>query len=691
MISTQPTTENAIKTRRLAVFCACLLGCLPAFAADYLSASGYSGLGLVPSAEALGLGSATMADVRAVPGARASAGHSIQLGFGIHDNLELVGRLATQDLKCNMFRANACPPNTVRDFSASMKWSLPIDWLRQHDASVAVGASDMGGAAAMFKSYYAVGSKSFGALNLSLGTAHAVGDSAVLRGPFGALSWQPTPWSKLSVEKIGDGAWGHAGLNAPVPGTDLSAWVSLSRNLNDSPLTPKQWAGFGFSLPLDKADTQSRLGAGASASSTPTTPVRRLVRAFDPKELGAELEKNGFFNPRIGSASSGKLVLELENTAYQWNILDAAGVALGVLAGAYGGTDKDFDLVLTTRGVKQLLVQGSAACVKQWLEAAIACDRLKIQSLNNRASGHEYADVVWTDNALWNFRPEIVISPTLTSTIGTEFGAFDMDLGLNVNTILPLWKGAWWDINRIHPVGISTRNFEQGGVFYASRLKQVTSRDMLHQLVSLPAINTQARLSFGTAYNVWEGKQIDTSTQSDDGRHRLGILTGDFRTDTLKYNNAKSYQLLSYRYAYNDAQTTSTEITQGKFWGGDTGFSVSQKFWHGDTAFTAYIRRTRMNEFQPIVSFAGLQFSIPFTPQRNKGLEHAALRGVNQWTYTVETKILETNNQLTGGFGELPKTGDTLAQTLNRDRNASAYYESRLGRVRSAFLNLSSE
>ncbi|NDH54393.1 MAG: hypothetical protein EBY24_21000, partial [Betaproteobacteria bacterium] len=614
MISTQPTTSNATKARRLAV----------------------------------------------VPGARAPAGHSIQLGFGIHDNLELVGRLATQDLKCNMFRANACPPNTVRDFSASMKWSLPIDWLRQHDASVAVGASDMGGAAAMFKSYYAVGSKSFGALNLSLGTAHAVGDSAVLRGPFGALSWQPTPWSKLSVEKIGDGAWGHAGLNAPVPGTDLSAWISLSRNLNDSPLTPKQWAGFGFSLPLDKADTQSRLGAGASASSTPTTSVRRLVRAFDPKDLSAELEKNGFFNPRIGSASSGKLVLELENTAYQWNILDAAGVALGVLTGAYGGSDKDFELVLTTRGVKQLLVQGNAACVKRWLEAAMACDRLKIQSLNTRVSGHDYADVVWMDNALWNFRPEIVISPTLTSTIGTEFGAFDMDLGLNVNTILPLWKGAWWDVNRIHPVGISTRNFEQGGVFYASRLKQVTSRD--------PAINTQARLSVGTAYNVWEGKQIDTSTQSDDGRHRLGILTGDFRTDTLKYNNAKSYQLLSYRYAYNDAQTTTTEITQGKFWGGDTGFSVSQKFWHGDTAFTAYIRRTRMNEFQPIVSFAGLQFSIPFTPQRNKGLEHAALRGVNQWTYTVETKILETNNQLTGGFGELPKTGDTLAQTLNRDR-----------------------
>jgi hypothetical protein len=245
------------------------------------------------------------------------------------------------------------------------------------------------------------------------------------------------------------------------------------------------------------------------------------------------------------------------------------------------------------------------------------------------------------------------------TTIGTEYGSFDGDMGANINAVIPLWPGAMIENNRVRPVGVGTKNFEQGGLFYASRLKPITNRTLFHQLINLPAINTQARFSSGTAHTVWDGRQIETSTQTDNGRHKLGFTEGTFKNDALTYNNERSYRLVNYRFANNDQQTSVTEITQGKFWAGDKGFSINQRFWHGDTTLNIYLRRTRMTETQPLVSFAGLQFSIPFTPRENKSLEYFGLKGVSQWTYSLETKILEKDNIITGGYGEVPKVGGT--------------------------------
>jgi hypothetical protein len=148
---------------------------------------------------------------------------------------------------------------------------------------------------------------------------------------------------------------------------------------------------------------------------------------------------------------------------------------------------------------------------------------------------------------------------------------------------------------------------------------------------------------------------------------------------------------LNYRFANNDQQSSVTELTQGKFWAGDKGFSINQRFWHGDTTLNIYFRRTRMTESQPMVSFAGIQFAIPFTPRENKSLEHLGVRGVSQWTYSVETKVLEKDNIITGGYGEVPKVGDSLITTFNRDRNSNRYYDTNLGRMKNAFLNLGND
>jgi len=97
-----------------------------------------------------------------------------------------------------------------------------------------------------------------------------------------------------------------------------------------------------------------------------------------------------------------------------------------------------------------------------------------------------------------------------------------------------------------------------------------------------------------------------------------------------------------------------------------------------------------MGDGMPLVSFAGLQLAIPFTPRENRSLEHLGFRGISQWTYSLETKVLEKNNIITGGYGEVPRIGDSLLMTFNRDRNSTRYYDTNLARIRNAYLNLGS-
>jgi len=660
------------------------------FAQTTLSPNAYSGLGMTPSAQTIPGGMAIIERTSALPGApfagpgsKGPSGYNTQVGFGLTDNFEVIGRLATQDQTCNLFVEGACAPGTIRDFSAGLKYSLPLEWLKRNSANLAVGVNDAGGAAALFRSYYVVGSKSLGSFELSLGAAKPDREFAPLRGGFGALGWSPTAWSKLSLQRIGPDTWASAALVSPTFSGGMSASINLNRSISDSAITPRQWAGVALAIPLDAV---RKLPSAAA-----DLPARRSVKPIKPTELAAALKSKGFYGSKIGETKDGTVVIEVENTGYLWNVLDATGVALGVIAGAYGDTKKAFDLSITTRGIGLLRATGSASCVKQWLDSETGtCSDLKITSM---LQGHDegYKPVRWEPNTWWTVRPELVLSPAVISGIGTEAGALDFDLGVNANLVLPLWKGATYEINQIVPTGLHTDDFRAGGAFYPSRLQSGITRRMIHQILSFPNLNTQARISLGTAYTAFRGVQLETQTSSVNGRHRAGIQVGNFETDRQPTNNERSYNLINYRYAWNDDQTVTTEINQGKFFGGDEGYMISQKFWHGDSNLSIYLRRSRIGSGTPLTSFAGLQISIPITPRSNPGIANVGLQGVSQWNYSFETKILEKDNRLTAGYGTIPTLGDSLATTLNRDRSTTQYFRDSSWRVKNAFVTLTED
>jgi hypothetical protein len=88
------------------------------------------------------------------------------------------------------------------------------------------------------------------------------------------------------------------------------------------------------------------------------------------------------------------------------------------------------------------------------------------------------------------------------------------------------------------------------------------------------------------------------------------------------------------------------------------------------------------------VSFAGIQLSLPLTPRQSIGWSHLGLRGTKQWSYAVESRILNKENFITGGYGSLPATGETLQQLYNRDRFGSAALQGEIGRLRDAHLSM---
>jgi len=658
-----------------------------------LSSNGYSGQGLTPSANVIGAGTAAVSFDSNIPGSINTKGYNTQVGLGLYEGLELVGKLATNDQKCNMFVKGACPTDMIRDFSTSLKWQLPFQFLKEKDSAVAIGITDLGGAANYFRSYYAVGTKSFGPLDLNLGIAKASGQQAILGGAFGSVLLNLNEWTKLKIEHLNQGNWISASVQKQIPSTDLIAYLTLNSRISGEPTTEKKWVGVGVTLPLDVGSvSNSNLSlSNETTNKNGRETINKKVKEIEIGELYQELEAKGFWSPAILIVGK-RLQVEVENSGYSWNMLDAAGVSLGVLSGIVPTKENsisEFELTLKTRGVPLAKITGDLSCVRAWLEKGDPCAQMKIESaLQRKQNSFNHDSVALPNINSWKFRPELVLSPTVVSSVGTEYGSFNMDMGLNVNSILPLWGGATIETNRVIPLGIGTSQFEQGGVFYGSRIKPNTSRTLLHQLFSIPYLNSQIRVSTGTAYTSWRGSQIESSTQSDDGRHRLGLVTGDFKNEVASVTGQKNYALITYRYSHGNSMERMTEITQGKYWAGDSGWTLGQKFWYGDTSLSVYMRRTKMAEKLPLVSFAGIQISLPITQRSNKGFENLTVRGTSQWTYSLESRILSKENLLTGGFGELPKLGESLITTFNRDRNSTHYFDMNLLRVRDAYLNL---
>ena len=184
--------------------------------AHALSPSGYTGAINTPTAHVQPWGVANLSWTNSNPEyARTSSQGSfgsINAGIGLLPGLEAVGRLSyAGDLTCNQYKPGC--EGSIRDLSLSAKYQLPLD-LGPHTRA-AIGVSDFGGAATLFRQTYGVVTTTWKDAQFSLGYSHPSSAQALLQGTFGSVRYALTPRWHLLAEH--DTQENRAGLQYQYP------------------------------------------------------------------------------------------------------------------------------------------------------------------------------------------------------------------------------------------------------------------------------------------------------------------------------------------------------------------------------------------------------------------------------------------------------------------------------------------
>jgi hypothetical protein len=720
------------------------LAALPAWAVDTtLTSAGYTGLGITPNAHLLGWGRVEAAYEGQLAGnARRLAGHNAVLGFGLLPNLEIAGRLATNTLHDNCFSSGGCG---VRDLSASGKLGIGLDAANRW--RVAAGATDVGGSVTYFRTYYGVLTFNDGPFEASAGAARRSGNGvggskAPLSGAFAALAWQPVPLVRGHLEYVGGNAWAGVRVFAPeqwVPeGWLLSAGTNVS--LNNNTLTERTSWSASLQIPLYKVpalpgapkallpplqagqqalpayeartarapDTAAPPGQTQGEGQAPLAkPALAPVAPSDAqlRILADALQAKALEDIWVGRMADGTVAVRVNNGSYQWNAVDALGVALGVVARTLGDNRSGYRLVLTQRQLPLVAVTGQADCLRQWIEQpANSCTAGQLSTpgafpLEPLQEGATW--VVERQKPSWQ-TVRMSVAPVLRTNLGTELGAYDGAFGAKVTAQLPLWTGAnaEWGVNA--PLANSD-DYQPGGVFANRRIRSGTDRLTLTQITQVPlgrwlpgptglglvpgAVTAQATVGrIGTFY---DGAMGALRWEPGEGRHRFSAQAGLFRNNTYQGGlgplgglRRASPVLGSYRYSVL-ATRTDLEATAGRFLNNDRGFQLGMRQWFSDLSVSLFYRRSAFSG-EPNRQFAGIELSFPIGPRRDwQALPHLQVGG-SRFAHTVETTIREgAGNPLRTGYGvQLP--AQDLQDAANADRSGLAYFEDNLRRIRDA-------
>lgn len=641
-----------------------------------LTQAGYTGLGITPNALLIDWGRVEATYDRQLPGIiRDPTGHNFAIGFGLLPNLEIAGRLATNSIHRNCF-TEGCG---TRDLSASGKLAIGLDTANRFH--VAVGASDVGGAATNFRTYYGVLTYNEGPFEASAGLARRSGARATamspLHGPFAAAAWQPLPWVRGHLEYADGNAW--AGLRLFAPDAWLPegwrAHVGTNHRLNDNNLTRSAWLTAGLSIPLYKVPTlpgnepkaplpalsgaqrplpayearslppSQQAAPGDRPAGTPPPAVASPVPPRAPTDADLErladaLQAKGLEDISVGRMPDGSVAVRANNAAYNWNSADALGVALGAVARTLADNKTAYRLILTQRQTPLVAVTGQADCLRDWIAnegTACAAGQLSTPGTGALEPLHEGAAWVVRDRQPRWHRLRVTVGPALHTNIGTELGALDYSAGLNVGLQLPLWSGASAEWRRNVPLAHSS-DYEDGGGFATWRIRPETERLAVTQTLRLPLerwlapgddakarrwglAGVTAQASVGRFGGSFDGVHGAARWEPGEGVHRLSAETGWFRNDryspTIPNVGPRTARPLLASYRY--AVTPTRTYLEAS----------AGQFFYNDRGIQLGLRQWfsdvavrayyKRSSFEgaPTRQFVGLELSLPIGPRRD--------------------------------------------------------------------------
>ena len=633
---------------------------------------------------------------------------TVSLGLGLLEGLEAFGRLSfSGDLQCSQY-STGCKSG-LRDLSVSGKYQLPIKLAL--NTRLAAGVTDYGGAATNFRSKYLVATSDLGVFDVSLGYAKKSLPSALLDGGFGSVVVRVTEQLRIQYEndtranRLGASYFFKVGNH-----TDLSVSASRQAATTTQP-SNKQ---LGVTLVMHLGQKQAKLVRETEAQGYGAPHPRPLDRilttaakqrdkgmAVEAKgdeayhKLKTSLHEAGFSRIQINETPSKLLWVKAEPSAWRHSRLQAMGVALQTLLNQTEITKfNQWLLTLTFEGQPVINALTDSQCAQSFKSGFDTCaDRQTVEffshsylptQLQQELSG---AKLLAADaNSQWQ-SPRFELGFGLRSSIGTEYGLADYSAALELTSEVSLAEGFAMQITASTPLAHSD-DFSKGRVF-SDRLHSKSQIEQALITYWQPYGPFAVQASVGYINATYKGGQLDGTWHNHDGRLKLNSLIGYYTNTEGKYLNARMPALISMRYSILPAKW-QMELTAGQFYNQDRGYLFATHHWMGDTKFKIYFRKSGLTSdpLKPVRSFAGIEVSLPLGSEKASQVAGLSVRGQDRWQASSETKVGETDNYITLGYGLIPKPRHGLmTDVIDFDRSGAADIWADRDRVRLAMRN----
>lgn len=378
------------------------------------------------------------------------------------------------------------------------------------------------------------------------------------------------------------------------------------------------------------------------------------------------LENHGFENIKVGS-HDGQLAIAIENNVYNWNEIDAIGITLGEISDLY---HDDFHVFLLNKKLPVLKIKANGKNMMQFFsgESETLSWHVTQKHINT-----DYYRTHWsqTINSSTLF-PRLTVYPLLLSTLGTEWGVFDYSLAAGLHGSTDLWQGANVDVRYVQRLHTSD-DIKNDALFqkHSNGIDQALFNQAFWIQNSL--LN---RTSIGLVRQDYYGLQHEAQYTFFNQSQLLNLVvayyenheTSDVATPTLL-----NYQWLSSRLSWG------LELEAGEYWQGDQGVKVRSHHWFGDTRVSFELSDTGSK-------FAGLYFTFPLTPRKNKPFKHFQLSGESSYIWGYKTRISDANYLSASSAAGAKLQSHLGKQFLNHNRLYKNYLEKHKDRMRGAYM-----
>jgi len=341
--------------------------------------------------------------------------------------------------------------------------------------------------------------------------------------------------------------------------------------------------------------------------------------------LQKRLVTAGFIDVQVGQRRNRELVVAYENTIFNHNELDALGVVAGIVSESALEAFETVRIVIKRKGLQVAVVSTPSAELRTFMQAA-GDVRARKGSFSFTYDTGITEDTYFLPMAGSSRFPDtsLILAPGLQTYVATEVGVFDYLLSFRPEIISTLWKGGVLNLRWDIPIAWSD-DFDDGKSFRSRRNDPRMDRAMLFQGVNL-APGLLANLGAGMILYDNYGTLNEISWSPGEGTHRLRGLQAWARDENS--GSTTDVYLGSYRYLYAPLDL-SLEVTGGRYWGEDHGFSLELKRFFGDTAVSTFYKNTTTTEGKHWQA-AGIQFSFPLTPRKDLKIGPLQVRGTDE-------------------------------------------------------------